>query len=504
MAKLFFQLAIEIVLVAIICSFGGGVFKSWLLQKQDYRSKYNDDRQPRIPVWNHQVFMEPERESRYPIVLWWIPFSRTPRIIKTCKLGTCLFTHSRTEINNTLTKDIIFYGTGLQWDDIPLPRNPAQTWSLLHEESPKNAWSLTSPEVISLFNHTATCSRFSSFPLTMLSLNSLKQLLSPMRTPNHLKSKGEHGLVMYLHSGCDTPSDRDSYVAELMKYIVVDSYGHCLHNTDLPTNLRDTHEESGHSSQTEILDLMSKYKFVLTFENAICDDYITEKLWRIFEAGSVPVYKGSPSVKDWTPNDHSVILVDEFSSPAHLAHYLLLLDEDSEEYNSYFDYKKEGITNKRLVEHMDGKGWTLDVLTNKIPNFIQAFECHICDSIHKRERRLQKGETVKPAIADGTHYHCPSLRPSLQLTSRSDLKEYHGRESMKLWKRVTTCEEMKGKMVAQAISKGAGKEKIREVLKEVSGKCSNLEISEDWMLNRYNLNELVHTPVSIGMCKDLE
>lgn len=46
----------------------------------------------------------------------------------------------------------------------------------------------------------------------------------------------------------------------------------------------------------DTLRLVAKYKFVLALENGICDDYITEKLWRPLIAGSVPVYVGSPTV----------------------------------------------------------------------------------------------------------------------------------------------------------------------------------------------------------------
>jgi hypothetical protein len=40
--------------------------------------------------------------------------------------------------------------------------------------------------------------------------------------------------VVFVQSDCDTPSERDTYVAELMKYIPVDSYGTCLNNKKLP------------------------------------------------------------------------------------------------------------------------------------------------------------------------------------------------------------------------------------------------------------------------------
>lgn len=45
------------------------------------------------------------------------------------------------------------------------------------------------------------------------------------------------------------------------------------------------------------LQFISKYKFVIAFENAICDDYISEKFWRPLIAGAVPIYFGSPTIE---------------------------------------------------------------------------------------------------------------------------------------------------------------------------------------------------------------
>jgi len=47
----------------------------------------------------------------------------------------------------------------------------------------------------------------------------------------------------------------------------------------------------------EFFHFVARYKFTLSFENAVCDDYITEKLWRPLVVGSVPIYMGSPSVR---------------------------------------------------------------------------------------------------------------------------------------------------------------------------------------------------------------
>lgn len=57
----------------------------------------------------------------------------------------------------------------------------------------------------------------------------------------------------------------------------------------------------------ELFELLSQYKFHLAFENAVCDDYITEKLWRPLTVGSVPVYFGSPSIEVIIFNTTSIL-----------------------------------------------------------------------------------------------------------------------------------------------------------------------------------------------------
>lgn len=39
--------------------------------------------------------------------------------------------------------------------------------------------------------------------------------------------------VLYIQSDCDTASDRDRYVLELMRHVDIDSYGTCINNIQL-------------------------------------------------------------------------------------------------------------------------------------------------------------------------------------------------------------------------------------------------------------------------------
>ena len=89
--------------------------------------------------------------------------------------------------------------------------------------------------------------------------------------------------MAYVQSSCDTPSGRDDYVKELMNYISIDSYGYCLHNKDLPPHLREPQK----MKDVEFLHILAKYKFVIAIENAVCEDYITEKLWKVIQVKKI-------------------------------------------------------------------------------------------------------------------------------------------------------------------------------------------------------------------------
>ena len=82
-----------------------------------------------------------------------------------------------------------------------------------------------------------------------------------------------------------------------MKFVKVDFYGKCLHNKNLLEHLKDPLT----FDKDDLLEIINKYKFNASFENSICHDYITEKLWRPFVVSLVPVVLGSPTVQDGPP-----------------------------------------------------------------------------------------------------------------------------------------------------------------------------------------------------------
>ncbi|KZC09294.1 Alpha-(1,3)-fucosyltransferase B, partial [Dufourea novaeangliae] len=150
----------------------------------------------------------------------------------------------------------------------------------------------------------------------------------------------------------------------------------------------------------DFLAFIANYKFTIAFENAICQDYITEKLWRPLIVGSVPIYYGSPSFKDWLPNNMSAISVLDFKDPKSLADLLHNLSNNEIEYNKYLTHKlvdNYGIDNKELKIALERNNkWS----RNEFGNYVDEFECLVCNNIQNMNKQKTK-------IVDLKHYDCP-------------------------------------------------------------------------------------------------
>ncbi|XP_034503396.1 alpha-(1,3)-fucosyltransferase 10 [Ailuropoda melanoleuca] len=351
---------------------------------------------------NRKTHLEPES---HPIMLWWSPLTGETGRLGQCGADACFFTINRTFLHHPMTKAFLFYGTDFNIDSLPLPRKAHHDWALFHEESPKNNYKLFHKPVITLFNYTATFSRHSHLPLTTQYLEGVEVLKSlrylvPLRSKNDLRRR--LAPLVYVQSDCDPPSDRDSYVRELMTYIEVDSYGECLRNKDLPQQLKNPASMDADG----FYRIIAQYKFILAFENAVCDDYITEKFWRPLKLGVVPVYYGSPSIADWLPSNRSAILVSEFAHPRELASYIRQLDHDDRLYEAYIEWKLKGeVSNRRLLTALRERKWGVQDVHQD--NYIDAFECMVCSKVWDNIRLQEKGFPPKTWKADVTHLSCP-------------------------------------------------------------------------------------------------
>lgn len=152
-------------------------------------------------------------------------------------------------------------------------------------------------------------------------------------------------LVAWMASNCHTQSDRARYYKDLRKYIQIDVFGACGNLT--------CQKWGNYSGQNPCGGVKDMYKFYFSFENSICTDYVTEKVWRTL-GKSVPIVLGGADYKNILP-PNSFIDVRDFKSAKDLANYLLELDQNMEKYSTYFHWTKYYRATKRCLPEVTWK-----------------------------------------------------------------------------------------------------------------------------------------------------
>ena len=146
---------------------------------------------------------------------------------------------------------------------------------------------------------------------------------------------------------------------------------------------------------------MRMHKFYLAFENAECQDYVTEKYWRTVEEGAVPIILGWQNNSDFEVARHSTIQVTDFGSVRELAEYIKKLDEDDALYEEYLWYKD--------VERGDGTVEEKKAEEVLNPKLVEMYgtrlnECGMAERIIEIQEEYERsGETARAQYED----YCP-------------------------------------------------------------------------------------------------
>jgi hypothetical protein len=151
-----------------------------------------------------------------------------------------------------------------------------------------------------------------------------------------LQPKTQQAMVAAWISNCQDKNNRLDYLRRMMAAgVTIDSYGRCLNNKP-PTRFSDQ------GWFKDKIEGLRGYKFAIAFENMALYDYVTEKLFMAFIAGSVPIHMGDPRVHKFGPSNRSIISVHDFATPEDLAKHILYLDAHPEEYDKYIEWKWKG------------------------------------------------------------------------------------------------------------------------------------------------------------------
>ena len=143
---------------------------------------------------------------------------------------------------------------------------------------------------------------------------------------NIVTSKTKNAVQFVSH--CGAVSKRDEIVKKLQNLgIEVDVYGACG-NLSCPMD-------------SEVCDQMldTTYKFYFAFENNLCNDYLTEKLYRTISYFALPVILSGANYTNFLP-PNSYIDANSFNTTEELASHLKFLADNPSEIVKHFYWKK--------------------------------------------------------------------------------------------------------------------------------------------------------------------
>jgi len=255
----------------------------------------------------------------------------------------CLISNRRALL--PYAKGVLFHARDVQLEDLPeRDVNGIQPWVLFTAETPPNDfWPSSVPDQLRLFDYSMTYRVDSDFPLTYLPTSLAQIVRKPPAMPLTAKKTAAH--IAWVQSNCNTYSDREKYIAELMKHVRVHSYGGCLRNQS-PWPTVQVPAKDGDVipvvRDKKVSEIFAEYRFAIVAENSDCRDYVSEKLLNVLEAGVVPIVGGPRAMyASFLPVPDAALFMDEHT-PEELAARVRALAKDDAAYLHMLRYR-EGV-----------------------------------------------------------------------------------------------------------------------------------------------------------------
>ena len=249
------------------------------------------------------TFTSPRSGSRKTILYWNSFFSQRNfylgegYIARHCpRYNNCFATHSRFLQSVEKFDAVIFHGINDQLDEEDLPdrRSEHQKYVFVTLESPSNRH--VEGKFDGYFNLTMSYQLDSDVVWTyedIVDVNDENTLLVPLANGTKWKTiyaddytdesveaekrldqlvQDKDKIAVWYRSNCKTRSGRENYVAQLEMWTQVDSFGWCSRKIGCPRS------QDCFKTQVE-----PNYFFYLSFENSLCEDYVTEKFFNALQ-----------------------------------------------------------------------------------------------------------------------------------------------------------------------------------------------------------------------------
>ena len=286
----------------------------------------------------------------------------------TCGAYSCYLSYDKEQYYRASA--LMFHHRSGDWLDMfpidyDLPRVPGQRWVLYNRES---SWWDPKGDVLNIANNLMnwTMGFRKDDDITIPTAIITKGQFEGGFDPNRNYLEGKTGNIVGLMSACiyygmAGYETRRRYIEFLEKHgLKYDVYGKCGKDC------------GAFSSCSAIL---RKYKFVIAFENSLCDEYISEKPYRNgLMQGVVPVVMSGANLSDpYVLPPGSFIDAAQFTSVAKLSAFLDKVGSDPKLYNKYFEWRKDW--NIELVSLNEGQ-----------ERFSMDYFCPLCTKLHEDRR----------------------------------------------------------------------------------------------------------------------
>lgn len=268
--------------------------------------------------------------SKYYTIGWTDLFTGEPLF----KNNRCIYTTDRNDLA-TSQAVLIHLRDTRKFSDLPKEKFFNQKWILYNIESPmaNRRWDDINllRKMAPHFDITMTYRLDSDIPIPYGRITN---------NPNNsnisiaIDYKQKTKQIAWFVSNCESFSRREDIVEKIGQHITIDVYGKCG-TLSCPTGGEHFYKNEA------CYEMLSKnYKFYLSFENSLCVDYVTEKLFNILNYDVIPVVYGGANYTHILPAN-SYIDVRNFTSAQQLVDYLNYVGDNEAIYKSYFEWRKD-------------------------------------------------------------------------------------------------------------------------------------------------------------------
>lgn len=288
-----------------------------------------------------------------------IGHGRDPFFKYRCPETRCYATADRDHLDSVDKYDaILFHQRSFDFKDLPAKRSQHQRYIHWIIESAQYLY-MDIHQLDGIFNWTMTYRRDSDFYLPYGRFHQVRDH-PPAGSPEldrYIKEFGRKNKHLarsatgnrtnlqaaWFVSHCATQARREKYAKSMEKYMDIHIYGDCSRGPNKHSCPR--------TRESDCYAMMEKnYKFYLSFENSICDDYVTEKYFNILGMDVIPLSFSGGNFTAMGAPPHSAINVLDFKSPKHLVSHLEKLHRHDELYAEYFWWKDFYVVRNRMED----------------------------------------------------------------------------------------------------------------------------------------------------------